>query len=323
MEPDADEVLFDAPEHFRIYKSGRIDRFHRPVLVAAGVGDDASGVASKDVVLDADTGLTVRLFLPKLQLQEPSSKKKLPILVYFHGGGFILESAKSATYHNYLTSLAAAAGVLAVSVDYRLAPEHRLPAAYDDCWAALRWAAATARDADGDDDWLTAHGDATRVFGDSAGGNIVHNVLVRAASSAEDAPPRIEGAVMLHPFFGGSTAIEGEPEHAVVITEKVWVFACPGAAGGADDPRINPTAPGAAAALERLGCERVLVCAAAKDWLVARDRAYYDALAASAWSGSAAWLETEGEEHVFFLLKPECDGAKALMDRVVAFIAGA
>ncbi|RLN33434.1 tuliposide A-converting enzyme 1, chloroplastic-like [Panicum miliaceum] len=146
-------------------------RFHRPVLVAAGVDDDASGVATKDVVLDAATGLTVRLFLPKRR--EPSGKK-LPVLVYFHGGGFLLESAKSATYHNYLTSLAAAAGVLAVSVDYRLAPEHRRPAAYDDCWTALQWA-ASARD----DDWLAEHGDASRVFvaGDSAGGNIVHNVL--------------------------------------------------------------------------------------------------------------------------------------------------
>jgi len=313
MDPDSDEVVFEAPEHFRIYKSGRIDRFHRPVLVAAGVDDDASGVATKDVVLDDATGLTVRLFLPKRQ--EPSGKK-LPVLVYFHGGGFILESAKSATYHNYLTSLAAAAGVLAVSVDYRLAPEHLLPAAYDDCWTALQWA-TSARD-----DWLAEHGDASRVFvaGDSAGGNIVHNVLVRA-SSAENAA-RIEGAVLLHPFFGGSTAIEGEPERAVVITAKVWACACPDAADGADDRRINPTAPGAPA-LERLGCERMLVCTAEKDWLVARDRAYYDAVAASAWPGSAAWLETEGEEHVFFLLKPECDRAKALMDRVVAFIAGA
>ncbi|KAK3130258.1 hypothetical protein QOZ80_6BG0491010 [Eleusine coracana subsp. coracana] len=80
MEPDADEVVFDAPEHFRIYKSGRIDRFHRPVLVPAGV-DDATGVASRDVVLDAGTGVSVRLFLPNLQ---DNPKKKLPILVYFH-----------------------------------------------------------------------------------------------------------------------------------------------------------------------------------------------------------------------------------------------
>ncbi|KAJ1289977.1 hypothetical protein BS78_02G206300 [Paspalum vaginatum] len=318
METDADEVVLDAPEHFRVYKSGRIDRFHGTVLVAPGV-DDASGVSSKDVVLDAGTGLSARLFLPNCQQQQqPSSCKKLPILVYFHGGGFILGSAKSATYHSYLNSLVAAAGVIAVSVEYRLAPEHRLPAAYDDCWAALQWA-ASAQDA-----WVSEHGDAASVFvaGDSAGGNIVHNVLMRASSSADDGAPRVEGAVLLHPFFGGRTAVVGETQRAVTITGKVWGFACPDAADGADDPRINPSAPGAPG-LERLGCERVLVCAAEKDWLAPRARAYYNDVAASAWRGSAAWLETEGEEHVFFLHKPECDRAKALMDRVVAFIAGA
>nr|CAB3453606.1 unnamed protein product [Digitaria exilis] len=317
MEPAADEVVFDAPEHFRIYKSGRIDRFHRPVLVSAGDEDDTTSVASKDVVLDAGTGLSVRLFLPKRQ-EQPPSKKKLPVLVYFHGGGFFIESAKSATYHNYLTSLAAAAGVLAVSVDYRLAPEHPLPASYDDCWAALRWASSAQ------DTWIAEQADVSRVFvaGDSAGGNIVHDVLMRASSSSAEDAPRIEGAIMLHPFFGGRTAIDGEPERAVAITEKVWKFACPDAADGADDPRINPTAPGAPG-LDGLGCERVLVCAAEKDWLVPRNRAYYDAVVASKWPGSAAWVETEGEEHVFFLHKPDCDRAKALMDRVAAFIAGA
>ncbi|XP_008653975.1 tuliposide A-converting enzyme 1, chloroplastic [Zea mays] len=243
MEPDVDEVVFDAPGYFRIYKNGRVDRFNEPVLVAAGV-DDSSGVSSKDVVLDADTGLSVRLFLPN---RHGPCGEKLPVLVYFHGGGFIIGSAKSAMYHNYLTALASAAGVLAVSVDYRLAPEHQLPAAYDDCWAALRWA-ASARDG-----WIAEHGDAGRVFvaGDSAGGNIVHNVLMKA-SSADKGAPRIEGAVLLHAFFGGSTAIDVEPERAVAITKKLWSFACRDAAGGADDPRINPTAPGAPA-LECLG----------------------------------------------------------------------
>ncbi|ONM55514.1 putative carboxylesterase 2 [Zea mays] len=205
MEPDVDEVVFDAPGYFRIYKNGRVDRFNEPVLVAAGV-DDSSGVSSKDVVLDADTGLSVRLFLPN---RHGPCGEKLPVLVYFHGGGFIIGSAKSAMYHNYLTALASAAGVLAVSVDYRLAPEHQLPAAYDDCWAALRWA-ASARDG-----WIAEHGDAGRVFvaGDSAGGNIVHNVLMKA-SSADKGAPRIEGAVLLHAFFGGSTAIDVEPERA-------------------------------------------------------------------------------------------------------------
>jgi hypothetical protein len=85
---------------------------------------------------------------------------------------------------------------------------------------------------------------------------------------------------------------------------------------------MNPLAPGAPA-LEMLGCARMLVCAGKQDALYVRDRAYYEAVAASAWPGDVAWLESEGEEHDFFLPKPECENAKQLMDRVVAFIAGA
>jgi hypothetical protein len=85
---------------------------------------------------------------------------------------------------------------------------------------------------------------------------------------------------------------------------------------------MNPLAPGAPA-LEKLGCARMLVCAGKQDALYVRDRAYYEAVAASAWPGDVAWLESEGEDHDFFLPKPECENAKQLMDRVVAFIAGA
>ncbi|TVU09178.1 hypothetical protein EJB05_42624, partial [Eragrostis curvula] len=309
-EPGADEVAIDVPTHFRIFKSGRIERLHRPPLLPAGL-DEATGVASKDVVLDAGTGLSVRIYLPKKKIQEEPSKKKLPVLVYFHGGGFLNESAVSATYHNYLNPLAAAAGVIVVSVEYRLVPEHPLPAAYEDSWAALQWA-SSARDA-----WIAELGDVARIFlaGDSAGGNIVHNILMTRASG-------IEGAILFHPWFGGSKVVDGERESNVELTAKLWPYVCPGAVGGADDPRMNPLAPDAPP-LEKLGCARMLVCAASEDQLYARDRDYYVALAASAWRGTAAWLESEGEDHIFFLERPLCDSAKQLMDRVVAFIAGA
>jgi hypothetical protein len=147
----------------------------------------------------------------------------------------------------------------------------------------------------------------------------VHNVLLRAAASEPGSGgTRIEGAVLLHPYFVGSTAIEGESESAVAAIAKLWAFACPDAA----DPWINPTVPGAEAGLDRLGCDRVLVCAVEEDLPAARDRAYYDAVAASAWPGSAAWLESERVGHVFFLMEPECENAKRLVDRIVAFIAG-
>ncbi|CAL5064017.1 unnamed protein product [Urochloa decumbens] len=311
MEPAVDEVAFESPAHFRIYKSGKIERLNRPPVLPAGL-DEATGVTSKDVVLDADTGLSARLYLPRLQ--DPS--KKLPVLVYYHGGAFLLESADSATYHTYVNPLAAAAGVLVVSVSYRLAPEHPLPTAYEDSWAALQWAASAQ------DEWIAEHGDMARLFlaGDSAGANIVHDMLLRASGAG--GLPRVEGAIMLHPWFGGNTPIEGEPEGAPAAMAGLWMYACPGAVGGADDPRMNPLAPGAPA-LEKLACARMLVCAGKMDALYVRDRAYYEAVAASAWPGDVAWHESEGEEHVFFLPKPECENAKQLMNTVVAFIAGA
>ncbi|KAF7072860.1 hypothetical protein CFC21_077937 [Triticum aestivum] len=303
----ADEVLLETPGSFRIYRSGKIDRLNDPTILPAGV-DEATGVASKDVVLDAGTGLSVRLYLPN-KLQDASAK--LPVVVYFHGGAFLIGSARDPTYHKYLNALASAAGVLAVSVDYRLAPEHPLPAAYDDSWAALRWVASAQ------DEWIADHGNASRLFvaGDSAGANIAHEMLVR------DGGPRIEGAVLLHPWFSGNAAIEGEPPAAARVTGLLWSYACRGsAAGGADDPRMNPLA---SPALERLACARMLVTTGLEDGLAARNRAYYDAVAASGWRGRAAWLELEGEGHVFFLGKLECDNAKRLMDRVAAFIADA
>ncbi|XP_051188114.1 probable carboxylesterase 12 [Lolium perenne] len=308
-----DEVLLEAPAQFRIYKSGRMDRLNEPTLSPPGL-DEATGVTSRDVVLDADTGVSVRLYLPKLP--DHHSPTKLPVLVFFHGGAFLLGSADDAAYHNYVNALAAEAGVLAVSVDYRLAPEHPLPAAYDDSWAALRWAASAQ------DGWIAEHGDLSRLFlaGDSAGANIVHDMLLRAASN--DNSPRVEGAILLHPWFSGTTAVEGEPPAASKVTGMLWSYACPGAVGGADDPRMNPLAPGAPA-LEKLGCVRMLVTAGLADGLAARNRAYHDAVAGSGWRGTAAWLGSEGEGHVFFLGKPGCENAKQLMDRVVAFIAGA
>lgn len=310
MEPRADEVAFESLSHFRIYKNGRIERLNRPPVLPAGL-DEATGVTSKDVILDASTGLSVRVYLPKAQ--EPSTQ--LPVLVFIHGGAFLIDSAGTATYHKHVVQLAAAAGVLVVSVTYRLAPEHPLPAAYEDSWAALQWAASAQ------DEWIAEHGDVARLFvaGDSAGANIVHDMLVRASG---DGGPRIEGAILLHPWFGGNAPMEGEPEAAVAANAGLWAYVCPGAVGGADDPRMNPLAPGAPA-LEKLGCARMLVCAAKQDTLYVRNRAYYEAVAGSGWPGDMAWHESEGEDHDFFLPKPECENAKKLMDCVVAFIAGA
>ncbi|GFY89609.1 alpha/beta-Hydrolases superfamily protein [Actinidia rufa] len=84
------------------------------------------------------------------------------------------------------------------------------------------------------------------------------------------------------------------------FSDKLWMFACP-SSSGSDDPMMNPAMdPG----LSRLGCEKVLVCVAEKDFL--RDRGWYykEELGKSGWGGVVEIMEAVGEDHVFHLLNP-------------------
>uniref|UniRef100_A0A804QDF1 Alpha/beta hydrolase fold-3 domain-containing protein n=1 Tax=Zea mays TaxID=4577 RepID=A0A804QDF1_MAIZE len=219
MDPPSSDIVVDTP-YFRIYSDRRIDRLVGTDTVPAGF-DPTTGVTSKDVVVDSDAGVYVRLYLPDTATGSDDSKK-LPVLVYFHGGGFVTHSAASPPYQSFLNTLAAKAGLLIVSVNYRLAPEHPLPAGYEDSFRALRWAASGSGDP-----WLSHHGDLARIFlaGDSAGGNFVHNIAVMAAAS--EVPVRIRGAVLLHAGFGGRERIDGETPESVALMEKLWGVVCP------------------------------------------------------------------------------------------------
>jgi acetyl esterase/lipase len=312
MDPST-RLVFESPL-LRVHEDGRVERFYGTETTPPGF-DAVTGVTSKDVVVDGTTGVFVRLYIPSHVLT--TEHKKLPILMYFHGGGLVLDSAASPMYHRYLNSVASKASVLAVSVNYRLAPEHPLPAAYDDSWAALSWAASGA------DPWLSDHGDTGRVFlaGDSGGANIVHNIAIMAASR-RGLPSGVflEGAILLHPMFSGKEPVDGESRETREIAEKLWPLINPQNTEGLDDPRLNPMA-GGAPSLQSLACRKLLVCSTEKDqYARARATAYYQAVKESGWRGSVEWLESVGEEHVFFLHKPECEESLALMDRLVTFL---
>lgn len=188
-----DEILIDASPIIRLYKSGRVKRL--PLLDPPPVPpsmDPITGVISKDIKISIKTGVKVRIYNPC-----PSNsnyKTKIPLLIYFHGGGFCLESTFSKKYHNYLNQLASKARVMIVSVEYRRAPEHRLPAAYDDCWDALKWVLSytdngdycsnntrISEQEDEEEGWIRNQVDFSRIFlmGDSSGGNIAHHVALR------------------------------------------------------------------------------------------------------------------------------------------------
>ncbi|XP_051188122.1 probable carboxylesterase 2 [Lolium perenne] len=307
-------VKFDFSPFLIEYKSGVVKRLMGTDRIAAAA-DALTGVTSKDVTIDPATGLAARVYLPSFR-----SATKVPILVYFHGGAFVVESAFNPIYHAYLNTLAAKAGVVAVSVDYRLAPEHPLPAAYSDSWAALKWVLANA--APGADQWLSQYGDLSRLFlaGDSAGGNIAHNLALRAGEEGLDGGARIKGVALLDPYFQGRSAVGAQAADPAYLQSaaRTWSFICAGKYP-IDHPYANPLAL-PADSWRRLGCDRVLVTVSGQDRLNPWQRAYYATLRGSGWPGQAELYETPGEGHVYFLTKMSTPQAQAEMATLVAFI---
>jgi acetyl esterase len=103
----------------------------------------------------------------------------LPVLVYFHGGGWTIGDLD--THDVLCRQLAQASGAAVVSVDYRLGPEQRFPAAVDDCVAATRWVREQARD-------LALDASRLAVGGDSAGGNLAAVVCLVLREAGEPLP---------------------------------------------------------------------------------------------------------------------------------------
>ncbi|MGN7135252.1 alpha/beta hydrolase [Rhodococcoides corynebacterioides] len=125
--------------------------------------------------------LAINLYIPE-QAEQPR-----PVVLYFHGGGFIAGSLT--VVDEPARALANATGALVATAEYRLAPEHKFPAAPDDAWAALNWVDENIDHYGGDAGQII-------VMGDSAGGNLAAVTALRARDSNG---PRISGQILLYP----------------------------------------------------------------------------------------------------------------------------
>ncbi len=124
-----------------------------------------------------------------LRIYDPGGAGPKPAIVYFHGGGWVLGSIE--THDHYCRCLANASGMLVVSVEYRLAPEHPYPAAVDDCYAATKWVSEQAAE-------LGADAARICVAGDSAGGNLAAAVALKAR---DEEAPKLAFQVLIYPIL--------------------------------------------------------------------------------------------------------------------------
>ena len=149
----------------------------------------------RDLQADGPAGpIPLRLYRPK----GSSPTESLPVLVYYHGGGWVIGDLD--THDTLCRELANGAGCAVVAVDYRMGPEHRFPAAVDDSFAATRWVRDHAQE-------LGIDASRLAVGGDSAGGNLAA-VVALAARDAGDLP--IAFQLLIYP---ATDQRRGAPSH--------------------------------------------------------------------------------------------------------------
>jgi acetyl esterase len=155
-------------------------------------------VEDRDVPAPAGT-VAIRIYWPATGSE---AGELLPVVVFFHGGGFVIGDLDS--YDGTCRQHAVGADAIVVSVDYRLAPEHPYPAAVEDAWAATGWVAEHAAEIGADPTRMA-------VAGDSAGGNIA---AVMAQMSRDNAGPALVFQLLWYPSVLWDSSLPSFTENA-------------------------------------------------------------------------------------------------------------
>ncbi|KAM7254134.1 hypothetical protein ACFE04_031816 [Oxalis oulophora] len=279
------------------------------------------GVFSFDHV-DKPSGLLNRVYkfssenelqFGTLDFEKPLSTTEIvPVIIFFHGGSFSHSSANSAIYDTFCRRLVNLCKAVVVSVNYRRAPEHRHPCAYDDGWAALKWVKTRK--------WLQSGKD-SRVYvylaGDSSGGNIAHNVALRASEENVE----VLGNILLHPMFGGEIRTESEKKldgkYFVTIQDRDWYWRAYLPEGeNRDHPACNPFGP-RGKTVENLKFPKSLVVVAGLDLVQDWQLAYVEGLQKSGKEVNLLYLK---QATIGFYFLPNNDHFYCLMEQIKDFV---
>jgi len=287
----------------------RVDAWYPPDIIAAPIGrqrqvydamaaafrqDRPPGIAAEDGAIAA-AGRMIPIRRYRMTATTPQAA-----VVYYHGGGFVLGGLES--HDDICAELCAGTGFEVVSIDYRLAPEHRHPAAFDDAFAAFAHLAAAS--------------DLPLVLcGESAGGNLAAAVAHAGRGGARQAA----GQVLVYPALGGDENAGSYVEHAEAPLLSVRDI------GFYRAVRTGTGHPAADATLEPLrdsdfsGLPPTVVVTAQCDPLSSDGEAYRDRIVAA--GGRAFWREEERLVHSFLRARTTVPRAQAAFGRIVAAVA--
>jgi acetyl esterase len=173
----------------------------------AGPGEEVASVENRTIPGPAGP-IPVRIYTPA------AGTAPRPALVYFHGGGWVIGDLE--TTDAICRAVANRAACVVVSVDYRLAPEHKFPVPFDDCYAALTWVADNAAE-------IGVDGRRLAVGGDSAGGNLSAAAALRAR---DEGGPALRLQLLVYPVTDHSydTVSYKENGEGYLLTKDMMVW---------------------------------------------------------------------------------------------------
>jgi acetyl esterase len=262
----------------------------------SGPGEDVAHVEDRRIPGPAGD-IPTRLYRP--------AGEALPLLVYFHGGGWVLGGLE--THDALCRALANASGCAVLAVDYRLAPEHRYPAAADDCYAATVWAVANARA-------LGADPARVAIGGDSAGGNLT---AVTALRARDQGTPRLKVQLLIYPAtdhaYGTVSYRENGEGYLLTHADMVWFWDHYLGDDDGYDPYASPLR-----AEDLSGLPPALVITAGFDPLRDEGEAYAHRLQEA--GGSVTLTRYDGMIHGFFGMGAQLDAGKAAVAEAARFL---
>jgi acetyl esterase len=241
----------------------------------------------------------------RLRLYWPHAAGPLPAIVYYHGGGHVIGSLD--THDLVARNLCAGAEAMVASVDYRMGPEDKFPAAVDDSWAALQWAADNAKDLGVDPERIGVHGD-------SAGANLAAVVALMARDAG---CPQLRLQSLVYPVSDYTMSAASYDKYATgygILTKDAMAWFrshyLP-APADAEDWRASPLrTPNLA------GVAPAIVITAECDVLHDDGERYADALRRA--GVPVEYREYAGMIHAFFGMVPMVDDAMAAQRQVWA-----